>query len=469
MKTTDVVPDPRVVPAEHPVPRPLDRALRNLTLAANHGKLWFAIAAVGGLLGTRPRRAALRGVVSLCGASLLSNSVIKPLVGRRRPDIDRTIKARRIGRTPWTSSFPSGHSASDAAFATGAALELPVSAALLVPLAGAVGYSRVHVGVHYPSDVVVGAGIGAGLAVLGQLLWPAKPFAPAEMAGGSAPALPRGEGMTIVVNKESGSAGGARVEIGELLPAAKIIIWDPGTPLGDSVGSGHRALGVAGGDGTVAASADLAVQQGVPLAVFPAGTLNYFAEALGLPDHAATSAVVESGSAGEVNVATIDGVPFLNTAGIGGYPEMVKLREKLTHRMGKWPAAAYALYRVAQGHRPLDLVINGSPLSVWAVFVGNGAYTPRGLAPSWRNHLADGILDVQYLRADRRFSRTLAVLFSLLGLVNRTAVFGAVQAPRIEITSLSGPIPTAHDGEVTNPVERTVLEVLPQRLTVYKP
>lgn len=147
-----------MVPAEHPVPRSLDQALRALTLAANHGVLWFGVAAVGAALGTRPRRAALRAVVSLSGASLLSNSVIKPLVGRRRPDIDRTVKARRIGKLPWTSSFPSGHSASAAAFATGAALELPVSAALLAPLAGAVGYSRVHVGVHYPSGVVVGAG-----------------------------------------------------------------------------------------------------------------------------------------------------------------------------------------------------------------------------------------------------------------------------------------------------------------------
>ena len=458
-----------MVPAEHPVPRSLDQALRALTLAANHGVLWFGVAAVGAALGTRPRRAALRAVVSLSGASLLSNSVIKPLVGRRRPDIDRTVKARRIGKLPWTSSFPSGHSASAAAFATGAALELPVSAALLAPLAGAVGYSRVHVGVHYPSDVVVGAGIGVGVALLGQLLWPAKPFAPADMADGSAPALPGGDGMTIVVNSASGSSDGATTKIGKLLPAAKIVTWDPGTPLADAVGNGYRALGVAGGDGTVASLADLAVRHGVPLAAFPAGTLNHFAGALGLSDHAATAAVIESGSAAEVNVATIDGVTFLNTAGIGGHPEMVRLREKLTHRMGKWPASAYALYRVAKGHRPLDLVINGSPVSVWAVFVGNGEYTPRGLAPSWRNHLADGILDVQYLRADRKFSRTLAVLFSLLGLVKATGVFGAVQAPRIEITSRSGPIPTAHDGEVTDPVEHTVLEVHPQRLTVYKP
>jgi diacylglycerol kinase family enzyme len=440
-----------------------------LTVAANHGRLWFAVAAIGATMGKRPRRAALRGLVSLSGASLLSNSVIKPLVGRRRPDIERTINARRIGRTPWTSSFPSGHSASAAAFATGAALELPVSAAVLGPLAGAVAYSRVHVGVHYPSDVLVGAAVGVGVGVAGHLLWPAKPYAPAEMAAGSAPPLARGEGLTVVVNAKSGSSDGAPDQIRALLPAAKIVAWDPATDLADTVGTGAQALGVAGGDGTVASVAELALRTDLPLAVFPAGTLNHFAGALGLTDHAATAAVVEAGSAGEVNVATIDGATFLNTAGIGGYPELVRMREKLSHRMGKWPAAAYALYKVAKGHQPMELEINGTPVSVWAVFVGNGEYTPRGLAPSWRDHLADGILDVQFLRADKKYSRTLAVAFSLLGLVNRSTIFGAVQAPRLEIRSLSGPIPTAHDGELTDPVEDIVLQVSPNRLTVYRP
>ena len=66
---------------------------------------------------------------------------------------------------PDSSSFPSGHSASAFAFATGAARVLPGSAgAPLRALATLVSYSRVHVGVHYPVDVLAGAFIGVSAA-----------------------------------------------------------------------------------------------------------------------------------------------------------------------------------------------------------------------------------------------------------------------------------------------------------------
>lgn len=469
MKTTDVAPDPLVVPATVEVPGPIDHSLRLLTLAANHGKLWFAAAGVLAAIGKRQRRAGLRGMVSLGGASFLANSVIKPLVGRRRPDPARTSTARRIGRLPWTSSFPSGHAASAAAFATGVALESPGSAAVVAPIAAAVAYSRVHVGVHYPSDVIAGAALGAGVALAGHKLWPAKPYEPTDMADGSAPALPDGDGLTVVLNSESGSSDGADEQISALLPKATLVRWDPETDLDEAVGAGMRALGVAGGDGTVASVADLALRRGLPLAVFPAGTLNHFAGALGLNTHNDTADAVQDGSAGRVDVAMLADKVFLNTAGIGGYPEMVKRRDALSHRIGKWPAAAVALWRTVRGHEPLDLEINGQRLTVWAVFVGNGAYTPRGLAPAWRDHMADGILDAQYLRADARFSRTVAVVASLLGLVERTKVFGAIQAPELRIVSHSGPLPSAHDGEVRDAETTMTLRILPDKLTVYRP
>ncbi len=69
---------------------------------------------------------------------------------------------------PRSTSFPSGHSAAAFAFATGACEELPVLAPVLVPLAGAVAYSRVHTGVHYPSDVAAGAAIGIGSGMLAK-------------------------------------------------------------------------------------------------------------------------------------------------------------------------------------------------------------------------------------------------------------------------------------------------------------
>jgi membrane-associated phospholipid phosphatase len=83
--------------------------------------------------------------------------------GRRRP-FSRLRPA--LIHTPRSTSFPSGHSAAAFAFVTGACAELPALAPVLLPLAGTVAYSRVHTGVHYPSDVAVGVGIGIGSGLL---------------------------------------------------------------------------------------------------------------------------------------------------------------------------------------------------------------------------------------------------------------------------------------------------------------
>ena len=138
-----------------------DRWLRRLSTFANHGKLWFLI---GGLLGLQPgrlRRAAVRGTGSLAVSSALVNGVLKRLFGRVRPDLTAVHDARALRREPHTLSFPSGHSASAAAFAVGVALESPAAGVLVAPLALGVGYSRVHVGVHYPGDVVAGMAVGS--------------------------------------------------------------------------------------------------------------------------------------------------------------------------------------------------------------------------------------------------------------------------------------------------------------------
>src|SRR6476661_7760418 len=209
MRVTDETPDPLTVPATVHLARPLDHALRILTKTADHGRLWMGVAAVGVLAGRRTRRGAIRGLASLGGASFVSNVMLKPLFGRRRPDRERTSLARQIGQLPWTSSFPSGHSASAAAFATGATLEVPWAGPILVPLAVAVAYSRVHVGVHYRSDVWAGAAVGITVALIGRAMWPVKPWGPALTAAGTAPALAEGEGLTVILNAKSGSSDGA--------------------------------------------------------------------------------------------------------------------------------------------------------------------------------------------------------------------------------------------------------------------
>ena len=146
----------------------LDRAFRQLSRAADHSKLWLAaaglLAATGGEGG---RRAAVNGLASTGLTSAIVNLVMKPIGGRRRPDRDthRVPVARQVAM-PRSTSFPSGHSASAFAFATGVATAMPAAGIPLSALAAAVAYSRVHSGVHYPLDVIAGSVTGGALAPL---------------------------------------------------------------------------------------------------------------------------------------------------------------------------------------------------------------------------------------------------------------------------------------------------------------
>jgi membrane-associated phospholipid phosphatase len=143
---------------------PLDRTLIAITRAANYSRLWLVIAGILAVFGgERGRRAAGRGLVAIAIAAGVANGPAKLFARRRRPS-SRSHPA--LITTPRSTSFPSGHSAAAFAFATGACAELPALAPALMPLAGLVAYSRVHTGVHYPSDVAAGMGIGIGSGLL---------------------------------------------------------------------------------------------------------------------------------------------------------------------------------------------------------------------------------------------------------------------------------------------------------------
>ena len=142
----------------------LDRLMVSLSRAADHSGLWLvtaaAVAAVGGGPG---RRAAGQGVLAIGLASAVTNLGLKPVARRTRPwrSGDRPATASRRVRRPKSTSFASGHAASAFAFASGVGEAAPKTRVPLHAAAGGVAYSRVHTGVHYPSDVAVGAVTGA--------------------------------------------------------------------------------------------------------------------------------------------------------------------------------------------------------------------------------------------------------------------------------------------------------------------
>ena len=132
--------------------------------------VWVGLAGALALAGgDRGRRAAVRGSVYYGLAAVLGNLVIKPLVRRSRPPGSGEGR-----RGPVTTSFPSGHAATDLAFSLGASLELPV---LFVPLSGATmaaHWSLVRSRGHYPTDVLAGGTLAVVLALVMWKLWPPR-------------------------------------------------------------------------------------------------------------------------------------------------------------------------------------------------------------------------------------------------------------------------------------------------------
>jgi membrane-associated phospholipid phosphatase len=154
----------------------LDEPLRRLSRAADKSKLWFGLIGLLAVAGGQDgRRAAVRGSLAIGTTSALVNLGIKPLLERARPDrVGAGVPGVRQVRMPESTSFPSGHSASAFAFATAISRDRPWLALASGFTAAAVAYSRVHTGVHYPGDVIVGSTVGSivgPLASYGMRRW----------------------------------------------------------------------------------------------------------------------------------------------------------------------------------------------------------------------------------------------------------------------------------------------------------
>lgn len=462
----------------------LDRILPGLTSSADHGLLWAGIGAALATSGGGRRRAAMRGMASLAVASATANLPAKLAARRDRPQLHPVPLPRQLLRQPTSTSFPSGHSASAAAFAIGVAMEQPWLAPPVGLLAAGVAYGRVHTGVHYPGDVLAGITLGAASALVVRRVWPVRPDVPAvaQHASIEAPALPDGAGLVVVVNERAGSgdrADDVEQTLARLLPLAEVVRCGDGADLTaclTEAAGRATVLGVMGGDGTVNQAAGIALDAGLPLVVLPGGTLNHFAAELGAGALAGLEDIVEAvrtGSAVRVAVgsAAVDGkgLYFLNTFALGVYPELVRERERHEQRIGKWPALALALARVLRRAESVRVEVDGQDRRLWTLFAGNGHYHPAGFAPSWRERLDDGCIDVRLIDADVPFARVRLVLAVMTGRLGRSRVYEQRVVGRLPMRSRQGGLRIARDGEVGAGPAHLLLRAAEHPLVVYRP
>lgn len=453
-----------------------DRALTGLSKAANHGKLWFAVALVLTATGRRkPRTAAGAGLLGLGLAATVVNGPLKFLWRRDRPPID----VAPLLPLPRTYSFPSGHSASAFAFATGVSTAMPAAAPVVLPLAGAVAYSRVHTGVHYPSDVLVGAALGAaagfGAARLATRVRASSihhPDAPSLDV-----AIPRR--AVLLTSTHAGSA--------EDLDAAKVALADAGIEVVrefgvDDVDELARAIGeagddpllviAAGGDGTVGLAAGAVAGTPAILFALPLGTSNDVARSLGVPPDAAEAARglpdfrVCAVDAGRVEVGGGATCTFLNATTVGLNVAFAELASRTSMR-DEFGGLTYpvAAARAVRGYEPFECTVEHDGrsetyrvvhLSVSNAPVFGGVLGMRVPGAS----MTDGLLDVIIIERLSIARLALAVADTVIG---RHKPVHRVHTMRVRSLRVTGPadaggIEVAVDGEVlgTLPVEFTV-------------
>ncbi|SHF65153.1 undecaprenyl-diphosphatase [Jatrophihabitans endophyticus] len=454
-----------------------DRVMTTASTLANRSLLWLAVAGALSATGRRrPRTAAASGLLGIGVAATLVNGPLKFAWRRDRPPTD----VAPLLPLPRTFSFPSGHAASALAFATGVTAALPAAGAAVVPVAGTVAYSRVHTGVHYPSDVAVGAAVGIGAGVLAARVVDRVRESSVHHPDAPDPAVPIPRQAVLLASPHAGSAEDLDVARAGLAAAGLTVVrtFDVGEVdelarhVDAALASGEEPplVVAAGGDGTVGLAAGVVAGTAAVLFPLPLGTSNDVARSLGIPPDAAQAAAAVGGyrvcevDAGRVDLAGRGALTFLNATTVGVNVAFADLATEKTvrDRFGglTYPIAAaravraYRPFRCTVEHDGRERTFDVVHLSVSnaPVFGGLLGFRVPGA------DLTDGLLDVIVVE---RLSVGRLVLAVADAAVGRHRPVGRVHTLRVRSLRVAcdSDQDVAVDGEVVGglPVEFTVL------------
>jgi membrane-associated phospholipid phosphatase len=137
-----------------------ERLVSGFSRLGEHGAIWLAIGVAGQALDRRRRADWRRATMTVAGTYAL-NTAIKRIVSRPRP---RLPGLPALTSTPSQLSFPSAHASTSVAGAI-SYTRLGLPAVPLTALTKGLALSRLYLGVHYPSDILAGALLGAIVAI----------------------------------------------------------------------------------------------------------------------------------------------------------------------------------------------------------------------------------------------------------------------------------------------------------------
>lgn len=214
---------------------------------------------------------------------------------------------------------------------------------------------------------------------------------------------------------------------------------------------GEETVVAAGGDGTIGAVASALAGTGATLGVLPLGTLNHFAQDLGIPlELEAAVDTLSKGRVVTIDAAEVNGRLFINNSSLGLYPAIVFDRERRRGRgWNKWLAMVWASLSVFHRFPALNLDLeaggHGARLTTPFVFIGNNEYQLEGFNLGQRRSLDSGYLWV--FVAPHRSSRWGLVRLTLQALFKRASM-PAFATRELWIETARPRVRAALDGEV---------------------
>ncbi len=243
------------------------------------------------------------------------------------------------------------------------------------------------------------------------------------------------------------------------------------------IAEGATCIVAAGGDGTISAVAGALSGTDVALGILPLGTLNHLARDLNIPfnlDEAA--AILRSGERRSIDMAEVNGRPFVNNSAIGLYPLMVIDREAQQHRLRRSKRLAMLVAGVRTlarfRHYRLLLRINGNEAEqedTPLLFVGNNEYRLDLSAPGCRDRLDNGRLSVFVMRTKSRLGMFAAIVRALFNRPRDDDMIRLEDVKTLEVRSSRAPLTISIDGETLQLAAPLIYRTWPKALTVIAP
>jgi diacylglycerol kinase family enzyme len=199
----------------------------------------------------------------------------------------------------------------------------------------------------------------------------------------------------LVINPRSGKGPDAE-ELRDEAESAGIdthVLGDDDDPAELAREAPEVPLGMAGGDGSLAAVAQVAIDRDLPFVVVPFGTRNHFARDLGLDrdDPFDVLRAFDGGVERNVDVGRVNDRMFLNNVSLGIYARLVHRREQ--HRRRREAFARLRAFGILLRRRgALGVTVDGRPVEARVVFAGNNAYELELFSIGARERLDEGLL-----------------------------------------------------------------------------